>query len=148
MALTILIKFFGFIVHSKPSNMTCSAFPGKIPETRKIVFNFLSVLSIVCMLKIIQDFCYFYSFICNIGYRLSKYTDNAQNVVRDVKLIIFQDGTPVRNRTIWALQSIEVSVSHVVNKQNMCNTSICLHYNRGSVCVPPTSVQRLLRRRC
>ena len=43
MALTILIKFYGFIVHSKLNNMTLSAFPGKIPETRKIVFNFLSV---------------------------------------------------------------------------------------------------------
>ena len=45
MAPTILIKFCGFIVHSKPNNMTLSAFPGKIPETRKIVFNFLSVAS-------------------------------------------------------------------------------------------------------
>ena len=43
MAQTILITFSGFIVHSKPKNMTLSAFPGKIPETRKIVFNFLSV---------------------------------------------------------------------------------------------------------
>ena len=42
MALTILIKFSGFIVglHSKPNNMTLMAFPEKIPETRKIVFNF------------------------------------------------------------------------------------------------------------
>ena len=36
------IKFCDFIVQSKP-NMTLSAFPEKIPETRKIVFNFLSV---------------------------------------------------------------------------------------------------------
>ena len=43
MATTVLINFRGFIVHSKPNNMTLSAFPGKIPETRKIVFNFLSV---------------------------------------------------------------------------------------------------------
>ena len=43
MALTILIKFCGFIVHSKPNNMTLSAFPGEIPATRKIVINFLSV---------------------------------------------------------------------------------------------------------
>ena len=43
MAPTILIKFCGFRVHSKPNNMTLSVFPGKIPETRKIVFNFLSV---------------------------------------------------------------------------------------------------------
>ena len=42
MAPTSLIKFCGFIVHSKPNSMTLSAFPGKIPETRKIVFNFLS----------------------------------------------------------------------------------------------------------
>ena len=42
MAPTILIKFSGFIVglYSKPNNMTLSAFPGKIPETRKLVFNF------------------------------------------------------------------------------------------------------------
>ena len=37
----ILIKFCGYIVHSKPNNMTLSTFPEKIPETRKIVFNFL-----------------------------------------------------------------------------------------------------------
>ena len=42
MAITILIKFCGFIVHSKPKNMTLAAFPAKIPETRKIVFNFPS----------------------------------------------------------------------------------------------------------
>ena len=35
MALTILIKFCGFIVHSKSNNMTLSAFPEKIPETEK-----------------------------------------------------------------------------------------------------------------
>ena len=35
MALTILIKFCDFIVHSKPNNMTLSTFPGKISETRK-----------------------------------------------------------------------------------------------------------------
>ena len=38
MAPTILIEFCGFIVHSKPNNTTLSAFPGKIPGTRKIVF--------------------------------------------------------------------------------------------------------------
>ena len=43
MAPTILIKFCVFIVHSKPNTMTLSSFPGKITETRKIVFNFLSV---------------------------------------------------------------------------------------------------------
>ena len=43
MVLTILIKFCVFIVHSKPNNMTLSAFPGKILETRKTVFNFLSL---------------------------------------------------------------------------------------------------------
>ena len=43
MALTIWIKFCGFIVHSNPNNMTQSAFPGKNLESRKIVFNFLSV---------------------------------------------------------------------------------------------------------
>ena len=42
MASTILFKFCVFIVHSKPNNMTLSAFPEKILETRKIVFNFLS----------------------------------------------------------------------------------------------------------
>ena len=43
MAPTIFIQFSGFIVHSKPNNITLSAFPGKFPETRKIVFNFPSV---------------------------------------------------------------------------------------------------------
>ena len=33
-------KFCEFIAHSKPNNMTLLAFPGKIPETREIVFNF------------------------------------------------------------------------------------------------------------
>ena len=32
---TNLMKFCGFIVHSKPNNMTLSAFPGKIPGTEK-----------------------------------------------------------------------------------------------------------------
>ena len=45
MAPTILIKFCGFIAHSKPNNMTLSAFPKEIPETKKIVFNFPSVAS-------------------------------------------------------------------------------------------------------
>ena len=40
MAPTILIKFCGFIVHSKHNNMTQSALPGKIPETGKIYFKF------------------------------------------------------------------------------------------------------------
>ena len=43
MAPTILIKFCGFIAHSKPNNMTQSAFPEKIPETKEIVSDFLSV---------------------------------------------------------------------------------------------------------
>ena len=43
MSPTISIKFSGFIVYSKPNNMILSAFPGKIPATRKIVFNFLSI---------------------------------------------------------------------------------------------------------
>ena len=34
---TIFIKFCGFIVHSKPNNVTLSAFPEKIPETEKNV---------------------------------------------------------------------------------------------------------------
>ena len=38
MAQTILIKCCGFIVHSMPNNITLSAFPRKIPQTRKIVF--------------------------------------------------------------------------------------------------------------
>ena len=46
MAPTILIKFSGFIIYSKPRNMTLSTFPGKILETRKIVFNFQSVASV------------------------------------------------------------------------------------------------------
>ena len=45
MALTILIKFCGFIVHSKPNNMTLSAFPEKIPETGKFYFNFFPTLN-------------------------------------------------------------------------------------------------------
>ena len=45
MAPTIFIKFCGFIAHSMPNNTTLSAFPGKIPETRKIAFNFLYVAS-------------------------------------------------------------------------------------------------------
>ena len=42
MAPMILIKFCGFIVglHSKPNYMILSAFPGKIPETRKLYFKF------------------------------------------------------------------------------------------------------------
>ena len=40
MASTTLIKFCVFIAHSKPNNMTLSAFPAKIPETRKIVLIF------------------------------------------------------------------------------------------------------------
>ena len=51
MAPTILIKFSVYIVHSKPNNMTGAAFPGKIPETRKIVFNFLSELRVVHIRK-------------------------------------------------------------------------------------------------
>ena len=43
MAPTILIKFCGLIVHSKPNNVILANFPEKIPETRKTVFNFLSV---------------------------------------------------------------------------------------------------------
>ena len=34
------------------------------------------------------------------------------------------------NRKVWALQSFEVSVPHVVNKPNMCSTSSSLHYKR------------------
>ena len=49
MALTILIKLCGFIVHSKTNNMTLSAFLGKIPETRKIVFKFSVRLEIICI---------------------------------------------------------------------------------------------------
>ena len=44
MAATILIQICGFIVHSKPNNMTLSAYSGKIPVTRKTVFNFLHVV--------------------------------------------------------------------------------------------------------
>ena len=36
----ILIKFCGFIVHSKPKNMALTVFPGKILDTRKIVFKY------------------------------------------------------------------------------------------------------------
>ena len=40
MAPTILIKFREFIVHSKPNNMTLSAFPGKIPQTGRYFKHF------------------------------------------------------------------------------------------------------------
>ena len=44
MAQTILIKFCEFIVYLKPNNMTLSVLPEKrIPEIRKIVFNFLFI---------------------------------------------------------------------------------------------------------
>ena len=46
MAETILIKFCVFIEHSKLSNMTLSAFPGKIPETRKMVLIFCPSLNV------------------------------------------------------------------------------------------------------
>ena len=46
MALTILFKFCVFIVHSKPKNMTVSALPGKILESRKIVFIFCLPLNL------------------------------------------------------------------------------------------------------
>ena len=42
MAPTKLIKFCGFTVLLKPNNVTLSAFPEKIPETGKILLNFLS----------------------------------------------------------------------------------------------------------
>ena len=45
MALTILIKFCGFIVHSKPHNITLSAIHGKSFNLKKIFFNFQSVAS-------------------------------------------------------------------------------------------------------
>ena len=44
MAPTIFIKFYGFIVYLKHNNMTLLAFTEKIPETRKIAFNFLCVV--------------------------------------------------------------------------------------------------------
>ena len=40
MALTILYKFCGFIVHSKRNNIALTVFPGKILDTRKIVSKF------------------------------------------------------------------------------------------------------------
>ena len=43
MAPTILIKFCGLIVHSKPNNVILANFLGKIPETGKIFLNFFSV---------------------------------------------------------------------------------------------------------
>ena len=68
--------------------------------------------------------------------------------VQDSKLIIFQDGTPVRNCTVWALQSMKVPVPSVVNKPNMYSASSSVHYKRNSNCVAPTSLQRLLHRPC
>ena len=40
MALTIFIRFCGFIVNSKPNNMTLSAFPGKSQKLENEI-NFL-----------------------------------------------------------------------------------------------------------
>ena len=40
MAQTILIKFCGLIVHSKPNNVILANFSGKIPETGKICLKF------------------------------------------------------------------------------------------------------------
>ena len=40
------IQFSGFIEHSKPNNMTLSAFSGKIPESRKIVLIFYTLLNV------------------------------------------------------------------------------------------------------
>ena len=48
-------------------------------------------------------------------------------VVQDGKIIIFQDETLVRKRTVLALWNIEVSVPHVVSKPNMCSTSSSPH---------------------
>ena len=42
--------------------------------------------------------------------------------------MFLQDGTPVRNRTVCALWSIELYVPHVVNKPNMCSTLSSPHY--------------------
>ena len=44
MAPTILIKFFGQIVHSKPNNMILANFPEKIPETGKIFLIFFRLV--------------------------------------------------------------------------------------------------------
>ena len=43
MAPTNLIKFCGFIAHSKPNSMTHSAFLGKIPGMEKIFYKFFFV---------------------------------------------------------------------------------------------------------
>ena len=43
MAPTILIKCCRFIVHRHLNNIALSTIPGKIPETEKIVFYFLSI---------------------------------------------------------------------------------------------------------
>ena len=40
MAETILIKFYGLIVHLKPNNVILLTFPEKIVETGKILFYF------------------------------------------------------------------------------------------------------------
>ena len=50
MAPTNLIKFFGFIVHSQPNNMTLSAFPEKVPETEKNIFF---IIFFLCELPLI-----------------------------------------------------------------------------------------------
>ena len=45
MALKIFIQFCGFIEHSQPNNVIIVNFPGKIPETGKIVFKFFPSLN-------------------------------------------------------------------------------------------------------
>ena len=45
MAPTILLKFCGLIVYSKPNNVILLNFPVKIPKTGKIYFNFFRLLT-------------------------------------------------------------------------------------------------------
>ena len=49
MAQTILIKFSGFKVYSKPNNLRLSAFPRKFPETRKIYYSIYTLAAILAI---------------------------------------------------------------------------------------------------
>ena len=56
LALTALIKFCGFIVHSKPNNVILANFPGKIPETGKHFLNLfrLQTQGLIQLINLVQ----------------------------------------------------------------------------------------------
>ena len=68
--------------------------------------------------------------------------------MQDGKLIIFQDGTPVLNWSVWLLWSIDVPV-HMSSINRTCAAHRAAYITKwGSNRVPPTSLQRLLHRQC